>query len=71
MYAFLKDLICFETVVVAHCVMMSHVKSIKFNMYVAGNLDVLEKLLTNESEHSVITILGFEATCVCFQPSVS
>jgi hypothetical protein len=32
---------------------------------------VLEKLLANESEQFPITILGFEATCVGFQPSVS
>jgi hypothetical protein len=32
--------------------------------HAADNLDVLEKLLSNDAEHSPITIMGFEATCV-------
>ena len=36
--------------------------------HAADNLDVLEKLLSNDAEHSPITIMGFEATCVrCLQ----
>ena len=33
--------------------------------HAADNLDVLDKLLSNDAEHSPITIMGFEATCVC------
>lgn len=33
--------------------------------HAADNLDVLEKLLSNDAEYSPITIMGFEATCVC------
>jgi hypothetical protein len=35
------------------------------NPHAAENFDVLEKLLSNDAEHSPVTILGFEATCVC------